>query len=191
MVLGNFGSPAQNSELDILRKEKLCPLIPSTQFTNISTRSPQGNRCLDNIWLSRSLKKIYSGKRIKCWVAFSHCFKGRGRKGKGPFFKVLLLLFVFFKNKLNPIFFHIHLLTCMNKTTWRCKYWQMEYLCSTPSLSRSYTGEGVVWCKLGVRKPLIQSWRNLGFNILPKDNATCCRCQESSRGSFDKLIQSN
>ncbi|TDH04469.1 hypothetical protein EPR50_G00152970 [Perca flavescens] len=61
VLLGDFGSPAQSSELDILRKEKLCALIPSSQFTNISTRAPQGTRCLDNIWLSRSLKKIYSG----------------------------------------------------------------------------------------------------------------------------------
>lgn len=61
VVLGDFGSPPQSSDLDILRKEKLCALVPSAQFTNISTRSPQGTRCLDNIWLSRSLKKIYSG----------------------------------------------------------------------------------------------------------------------------------
>ncbi|XP_076013256.1 endonuclease/exonuclease/phosphatase family domain-containing protein 1 [Genypterus blacodes] len=61
LVLGNFGSPPQSSELDILRKEKLCALVPFSQFTNISTHSPQGTRCLDNIWVSRSLKKIYSG----------------------------------------------------------------------------------------------------------------------------------
>ncbi|KAM3596028.1 uncharacterized protein V6R79_007167 [Siganus canaliculatus] len=61
VVLGNFGSPPQSSQLDILRKEKLSALIPSTQFTNISTRSPQGSRCMDNIWLSRSLKKMYAG----------------------------------------------------------------------------------------------------------------------------------
>uniref|UniRef100_H2LXY0 Endonuclease/exonuclease/phosphatase family domain-containing protein 1 n=1 Tax=Oryzias latipes TaxID=8090 RepID=H2LXY0_ORYLA len=61
LLLGNFGCGPQSSELDLLRKEKFCALVPSTQFTNISTRSPQGNRCLDNIWLSRSLKKIYSG----------------------------------------------------------------------------------------------------------------------------------
>ncbi|KAF7646009.1 hypothetical protein LDENG_00194930 [Lucifuga dentata] len=61
LVLGDFGSPPQSSEMDFLRKEKLCALLPSTQFTNISTRSPQGTRCLDNIWLSRSVKKIYSG----------------------------------------------------------------------------------------------------------------------------------
>uniref|UniRef100_A0A8D3B3T8 Endonuclease/exonuclease/phosphatase family domain-containing protein 1 n=1 Tax=Scophthalmus maximus TaxID=52904 RepID=A0A8D3B3T8_SCOMX len=60
VVLGDFGSPPQSSELDILRKEKLCALVPSTQFTNISTRSPQGTQCLDNIWVSRSLKKLCS-----------------------------------------------------------------------------------------------------------------------------------
>ena len=67
VLLGDFGFPAQSSELDILRKEKLCALIPSSQFTNISTRTPQGTRCLDNIWLSRSLKKIYSG-RCALWT---------------------------------------------------------------------------------------------------------------------------
>ncbi|XP_071394304.1 endonuclease/exonuclease/phosphatase family domain-containing protein 1 [Centroberyx affinis] len=61
VVLGEFGSSPQSSELDVLRKEKLCALVPSSQFTNISTRSPQGTQCLDNIWVSRSLKKIYSG----------------------------------------------------------------------------------------------------------------------------------
>ncbi|CAN9504162.1 unnamed protein product [Ophioblennius macclurei] len=61
MVLGVFGCPPQSSELDVLRKEKLSALLSSSQFTNISTRSPQGSRSLDNIWISRSLKKIYSG----------------------------------------------------------------------------------------------------------------------------------
>lgn len=62
VVLGDFGCSAQSSELDVLRKERFCALVPPTQFTNISTRSPQGSRCLDNIWLSRSVKKIFSGK---------------------------------------------------------------------------------------------------------------------------------
>lgn len=62
IVLGDFGCSPQSSELDVLRKEKFCPLVPPTQFTNISTRSPQGSRCLDNIWLSRSIKKVFSGK---------------------------------------------------------------------------------------------------------------------------------
>ncbi|XP_012734582.1 endonuclease/exonuclease/phosphatase family domain-containing protein 1 [Fundulus heteroclitus] len=61
VVLGDFGSSPQSSEFDILRKEKFFALVPSTQFTNISTRCPQGTLCLDNIWISRSLKKIYSG----------------------------------------------------------------------------------------------------------------------------------
>lgn len=64
VVLGDFGCPPHSSELDILRKDKFCPLVPPTQFTNISTRSPQGSRCLDNIWMSRSLRKLFSGKRI-------------------------------------------------------------------------------------------------------------------------------
>ncbi|XP_008419469.1 endonuclease/exonuclease/phosphatase family domain-containing protein 1 [Poecilia reticulata] len=61
VILGHFGSSPQSSEFDVLRKEKLCPLVLSSQFTNISTRCPQGTLCLDNIWISRSLKKIYSG----------------------------------------------------------------------------------------------------------------------------------
>ncbi|XP_054620619.1 endonuclease/exonuclease/phosphatase family domain-containing protein 1 [Dunckerocampus dactyliophorus] len=61
VVLGDFGCPPQSSELDVLRKEKLCALLASNQFTNISTCSPQGTLCLDNIWVSRSVKKIYSG----------------------------------------------------------------------------------------------------------------------------------
>ncbi|XP_072303444.1 endonuclease/exonuclease/phosphatase family domain-containing protein 1 [Eucyclogobius newberryi] len=61
VVLGDFGGPPQASEQDVLRKEKFSALVPSSQCTNISTRCPQGTRCLDNIWLSRSLKKIYTG----------------------------------------------------------------------------------------------------------------------------------
>ncbi|KAJ3609177.1 hypothetical protein NHX12_023701 [Muraenolepis orangiensis] len=48
-------------ELDALRKEKLCALLPAGHCTDITTSCPQGSRCLDNIWVSRSLKKIYSG----------------------------------------------------------------------------------------------------------------------------------
>uniref|UniRef100_A0A3B3ZB15 Endonuclease/exonuclease/phosphatase family domain-containing protein 1 n=1 Tax=Periophthalmus magnuspinnatus TaxID=409849 RepID=A0A3B3ZB15_9GOBI len=62
VVLGDFGCPPQASELDILRKEKFCPLVASSQYTNISTRSPQGTRSLDNIWISKALKKIYTGQ---------------------------------------------------------------------------------------------------------------------------------
>ncbi|KAK0147611.1 Endonuclease/exonuclease/phosphatase family domain-containing protein 1 [Merluccius polli] len=61
LVLGDFGVAPQSSELDVLRKEKLCALVPPGHFTDISTSCPQGSRCLDNIWVSRSLKKIYSG----------------------------------------------------------------------------------------------------------------------------------
>ncbi|CAL9691171.1 unnamed protein product [Knipowitschia caucasica] len=62
LVLGDFGGPPQTSQLDVLRKERFCALVPQSQFTDISTRSPLGTRCLDNIWISKSLKKIYSGQ---------------------------------------------------------------------------------------------------------------------------------
>ncbi|XP_061738569.1 endonuclease/exonuclease/phosphatase family domain-containing protein 1-like [Nerophis ophidion] len=61
VVLGDFGRPPQSAELDFLRKEKMSALLAAKHFTNISTSCPQGTHCLDNIWLSRSLKKIYSG----------------------------------------------------------------------------------------------------------------------------------
>ncbi|XP_010871777.2 endonuclease/exonuclease/phosphatase family domain-containing protein 1 isoform X2 [Esox lucius] len=61
VVLGDFGMPPQSSELDQLRKARLSPLLAPNMFTNISTRSPQGSLCLDNIWVSKSLKKIYAG----------------------------------------------------------------------------------------------------------------------------------
>ncbi|MEQ2160292.1 hypothetical protein GOODEAATRI_032092, partial [Goodea atripinnis] len=73
VVLGDFGSSPQSTEFDILRKEKLCALVPSTQFTNISTRCPQGTLCLDNIWISRSLKKIYSGQNPIHLFFHGHC----------------------------------------------------------------------------------------------------------------------
>uniref|UniRef100_A0A8C6UIL3 Endonuclease/exonuclease/phosphatase family domain-containing protein 1 n=1 Tax=Neogobius melanostomus TaxID=47308 RepID=A0A8C6UIL3_9GOBI len=58
---GDFGCSPQASQLEVLRKEKLSALVPSSQFTNISTRSPQGTLCLDNIWISKALKKVYTG----------------------------------------------------------------------------------------------------------------------------------
>ncbi|KAL4646860.1 endonuclease/exonuclease/phosphatase family domain-containing protein 1-like [Arapaima gigas] len=61
LLLGDFGLPPDSRELELLKKEKLSPLIPPTIFTNISTKAPQGSRCLDNIWVSRSLKKVYTG----------------------------------------------------------------------------------------------------------------------------------
>ncbi|XP_048882176.1 LOW QUALITY PROTEIN: endonuclease/exonuclease/phosphatase family domain-containing protein 1-like [Brienomyrus brachyistius] len=64
MVLGEFGRPADSGELDLLKKEKFSALIPPNIYTNISTKSPQGSSCLDNIWLSRSLKKAYTGHAL-------------------------------------------------------------------------------------------------------------------------------
>lgn len=61
LVLGHFGTAPDSPGMECLRKEKLTALLPASVFTNISTRTPQGSRCLDNIWTSRSLKKIYTG----------------------------------------------------------------------------------------------------------------------------------
>uniref|UniRef100_A0A3Q2H960 Endonuclease/exonuclease/phosphatase family domain-containing protein 1 n=1 Tax=Equus caballus TaxID=9796 RepID=A0A3Q2H960_HORSE len=61
IVLGDFGQGPDSSDYDILRKEKFHHLIPAHTFTNISTKNPQGSRSLDNIWISRSLKKIFTG----------------------------------------------------------------------------------------------------------------------------------
>ncbi|MBN3304535.1 endonuclease/exonuclease/phosphatase family domain-containing protein 1 [Amia ocellicauda] len=61
IIVGDFNLPPDSSDLDVLKKEKLSPLIPASTFTNISTKNPQGSRSLDNIWVSRALKKVYTG----------------------------------------------------------------------------------------------------------------------------------
>ncbi|XP_066532003.1 endonuclease/exonuclease/phosphatase family domain-containing protein 1 isoform X2 [Hoplias malabaricus] len=61
LVLGGFGLPSDGAELESLKKEKLSALLPPSVFTNISTKTPQGTCALDNIWASRSMKKIYAG----------------------------------------------------------------------------------------------------------------------------------
>ncbi|XP_072531720.1 endonuclease/exonuclease/phosphatase family domain-containing protein 1 [Salminus brasiliensis] len=62
LVLGGFGLPPDSAELDALKKEKLTALLPPSVYTNISTKSPQGSSALDNIWASRTMKKIYTGQ---------------------------------------------------------------------------------------------------------------------------------
>lgn len=61
IVLGDFGQGPDSSDYDILRKEKFHHLIPAHTFTNISTKNPQGSKALDNIWISKSLKKVFTG----------------------------------------------------------------------------------------------------------------------------------
>ncbi|KAK6491666.1 endonuclease/exonuclease/phosphatase family domain-containing protein 1-like isoform X1 [Huso huso] len=61
IILGDFSLPPDSSEFDVLRKEKFSPLVPTSSFTNISTKNPQGSKSLDNIWVSRSLKKAHTG----------------------------------------------------------------------------------------------------------------------------------
>ncbi|XP_068526532.1 endonuclease/exonuclease/phosphatase family domain-containing protein 1 isoform X1 [Anas acuta] len=61
IILGDFNQAPDSSDHDILRKEKFHHLVPSGTFTNISTKNPQGSKSLDNIWISRSLKKVFTG----------------------------------------------------------------------------------------------------------------------------------
>lgn len=61
IILGDFSQPPDSSDYDLLRKEKFHHLVPANTFTNISTKNPQGSKSLDNIWLSRSLKKVFTG----------------------------------------------------------------------------------------------------------------------------------
>lgn len=61
IILGDFGQGPESSDCDVLRREKFHPLVPAHTFTNISTKNPQGSRSLDNIWISKSLKKVFTG----------------------------------------------------------------------------------------------------------------------------------
>ncbi|XP_036048861.1 endonuclease/exonuclease/phosphatase family domain-containing protein 1 [Onychomys torridus] len=61
IILGDFGQGPDSSDCDILRREKFYHLIPAHTFTNISTRNPQGSKSVDNIWISKSLKKVFTG----------------------------------------------------------------------------------------------------------------------------------
>lgn len=63
IFLGDFGQGPDSSDYDILRKEKFYHLVPAHTFTNISTKNPQGSKSLDNIWISKSLKKVFTGKQ--------------------------------------------------------------------------------------------------------------------------------
>lgn len=62
VILGDFGQGPDSSDYDILRREKFYHLIPAHTFTNISTRNPQGSKSVDNIWISKSLKKVFTGR---------------------------------------------------------------------------------------------------------------------------------
>ncbi|KAK3508405.1 hypothetical protein QTP70_028163 [Hemibagrus guttatus] len=61
LVVGGFGLPPDSAQFEPLKKEKLSALVPSSINTNISTKTPQGSSCLDNIWANRSIKKLYTG----------------------------------------------------------------------------------------------------------------------------------
>ncbi|XP_014347704.1 endonuclease/exonuclease/phosphatase family domain-containing protein 1 [Latimeria chalumnae] len=61
IILGDFSLAPDANDFDILRKERFHPLVPASTFTNISTKNPQGFKSLDNIWVSRTLKKVCTG----------------------------------------------------------------------------------------------------------------------------------
>ncbi|XP_006124119.2 endonuclease/exonuclease/phosphatase family domain-containing protein 1 [Pelodiscus sinensis] len=61
IILGDFNQAPDSSDHDLLRKEKFHHLVPANTFTNISTKNPQGSKSLDNIWISRTLKKVFTG----------------------------------------------------------------------------------------------------------------------------------
>lgn len=61
VVLGDFGQGPDSGDLELLRRERFQPLVPAHTFTNISTKNPQGSKSLDNIWISRSLRKVFTG----------------------------------------------------------------------------------------------------------------------------------
>lgn len=72
IILGDFNQAPDSSDHDILRKEKFHHLVPSNTFTNISTKNPQGSKSLDNMWISRSLKKVFTG-RVSVWLSHVAC----------------------------------------------------------------------------------------------------------------------
>uniref|UniRef100_UPI00398F62D8 endonuclease/exonuclease/phosphatase family domain-containing protein 1 isoform X3 n=1 Tax=Pristiophorus japonicus TaxID=55135 RepID=UPI00398F62D8 len=61
VILGDFNLSSDANDFDLFRKEKFLHCVPANTFTNISTKNPQGSKSTDNIWISRSLKKMYSG----------------------------------------------------------------------------------------------------------------------------------
>ncbi|XP_043920966.1 endonuclease/exonuclease/phosphatase family domain-containing protein 1 [Protopterus annectens] len=61
IILGDFSQGPDASDQDILRKDKFYNLIPANTFTDISTSNPKGCKSVDNIWISRTLKKVYTG----------------------------------------------------------------------------------------------------------------------------------
>nr|XP_054349677.1 endonuclease/exonuclease/phosphatase family domain-containing protein 1 isoform X1 [Pongo pygmaeus]XP_054349678.1 endonuclease/exonuclease/phosphatase family domain-containing protein 1 isoform X1 [Pongo pygmaeus]XP_054349679.1 endonuclease/exonuclease/phosphatase family domain-containing protein 1 isoform X1 [Pongo pygmaeus] len=67
IILGDFGQGPDSNDYDILRKEKFHHLIPAHTFTNISTKNPQGSKSLDNIWISKSLKKVFTDSQQRVY----------------------------------------------------------------------------------------------------------------------------
>ena len=84
VVLGDFGQGPDSTDHDLLRREKFHPLVQAHTFTNISTKNPQGSRSLDNIWISKSFKKVFTGKAIFLFLLVGNegretCLNGQAR----------------------------------------------------------------------------------------------------------------
>ncbi|XP_069757144.1 endonuclease/exonuclease/phosphatase family domain-containing protein 1-like isoform X2 [Narcine bancroftii] len=62
IILGHFGLQPDASEFNILRKSHFQHCVPSDTFTNISSRSQNGDVCQDNIWFNRMSQAAYTGR---------------------------------------------------------------------------------------------------------------------------------
>jgi len=61
LVLGDFNLEPDENYFDVLRDKMFEPVVPATTPTNISTNNMKGSRCYDNIWLSATAAKSFSG----------------------------------------------------------------------------------------------------------------------------------
>ncbi|KAB7498344.1 hypothetical protein Anas_03231, partial [Armadillidium nasatum] len=78
VLLGSFGLPPDDEAFDILRANSHSPVISPETTTNISYDSPDGDSCLDNIWLSSHCLKLYTGSSGVVREGLSHMAIPRG-----------------------------------------------------------------------------------------------------------------
>ncbi|XP_022080279.1 endonuclease/exonuclease/phosphatase family domain-containing protein 1-like isoform X2 [Acanthaster planci] len=62
LIVGDFNSAPSAPDFKALRKASFSHAIADDHFTNISIKNPEGSHCCDNVWFSRSLDKIHTGK---------------------------------------------------------------------------------------------------------------------------------
>ncbi|XP_076801263.1 endonuclease/exonuclease/phosphatase family domain-containing protein 1-like isoform X1 [Clavelina lepadiformis] len=61
VILGDFNLEPNKADFDILRNQSFKSIVRETVPTNISSKNMKGSRCYDNIWLSDSAAKLYTG----------------------------------------------------------------------------------------------------------------------------------